>query len=554
MALSNELISQFVKATKDDTKAKKSETTVNGTVTEIVDGKVYVRIDGSDHMLPATPVSTTADVTAGERVIVSIKDHTATVVGNVTSPSGKAAEIKANSSKISEFDIVVAHDVVADEITAIRVYVDNLIAELGKFENIEAVSMMVEEFKGKYAEIKRLTATDIKAMHAELETIRTTFLDAVDISAENIDAVTAEIDNLKAYTADFTYISALKANVEDLNAKKLDATWANIDYANIDKTTMKEFYASSGLISEVVTDDATVTGYLIGVKIRGDLIEAGTLQADRLIIKDYETGLYYQLNFAAGEFKDGEQVPTDKLHGSVIVAKSVTANKISVSDLVAFGATIGGFHITDKSIYSGVKESVDNPIAGFYVDNEGQLSLGDETNFLRYYKVYILTDESIETVNGDPVDDLVTTTGEQVYLYVDSDGIETYYTIIDSVYKKIDVAYKLDISADSILFGGGSKRSVADIQALTEHVKIGTHTDEETGETVPSIELAEGDSEFKQVITNKEAVYMYGSKVRTKINNEGVVSDNVTANREFRQGQWVWATRSNGNYGLMWKG
>lgn len=553
MALSSELISQFVKATNDNTKPKKSESTVYGT-TKIVDGRTYVQIDGSELL---TPVMSTTDTTSDERVIVTIKDHTATITGNVTSPSGKSSEVKKNATKISEFEIVVSHKVVADELDVVNAYIDNLIAKVGQFESltadaITAVTAEIETLRAKYLDVEELTVNDIAAITAEIENLRVTFGSFESLSTDDLYAVNAEIDNLKAYTAEFTYMTALKANIEDLDVKKLDATWANIDFANIDKAVMKEFHAQTGLIENVTMEDGTVTGYLVGVTIKGDLIEAGTLVADKLVIKG-EDGLYYKLN-TLGETVESEQTDYNSINGSVIVAKSITASKISVSDLVAFGATIGGFHITDNSIYSGIKESVDNPIAGFYVDNEGQLSLGDETNFLRYYKVYILTDESIEAVDGDPVDGLVTTTGEQVYLYVDSDGIETYYTIIDSVYKKIDVAYKLDISADSILFGGGSKRSVADMQALTEHVKIGTHTDEETGETVPSIELAEGDSEFKQVITNKGAVYMYGSKVRTKINDKGVVSDNVTANREFRQGQWVWATRSNGNYGLMWKG
>ena len=84
MALSSDLVSQFVKVTNDKTEIK-TETTVNGTIVEY-EGKKYVRIDGSDLL---TPYETTTDVENGERVKVMIKNHTATVTGNVSSPSAR---------------------------------------------------------------------------------------------------------------------------------------------------------------------------------------------------------------------------------------------------------------------------------------------------------------------------------------------------------------------------------------------------------------------------------------------------------------------------------
>ena len=72
MALSSELISQFVKATKDDSSNDNNESTVYGTVKEY-NGKKYVQLDGSDLL---TPISSTTDTKADERVTVMIKNHT----------------------------------------------------------------------------------------------------------------------------------------------------------------------------------------------------------------------------------------------------------------------------------------------------------------------------------------------------------------------------------------------------------------------------------------------------------------------------------------------
>ena len=87
MNLSSDLITRFVKATKDDKKTK-GESTVYGTTVE-TNGSMYVRIDGADTL---TPVIATTDVVAGERVIVMIKNHTATITGNITSPAARVGD------------------------------------------------------------------------------------------------------------------------------------------------------------------------------------------------------------------------------------------------------------------------------------------------------------------------------------------------------------------------------------------------------------------------------------------------------------------------------
>ena len=128
---------------------------------------------------------------------------------------------------------------------------------------------------------------------------------------------------------------------------------------------------------------------MVGVTIKGDLIEAGTLKADKLVVKGSD-GLYYKLNIEAGATESAEvteQELQNGLHGTAIIAKTITAEKIAVDDLVAFGATIGGFHITDSAIYSGLKVTTNNiNQRGVYMDKDGQLSVGDGDNFMRYYK------------------------------------------------------------------------------------------------------------------------------------------------------------------------
>lgn len=448
MGLTNDIVSQFVKITNDKKETPK-ETTVYGTTVNY-NGRTYVKLDGSELL---TPVKSTASVNEGDKVTVVVGNHTATITGNMSDPSASSKVVKEQGSKITEFEIVMAYKVTTDDLEAVNAAIENLKATAARIEDATIVNAKIESLEAKFANLEYVNAGNIEAIKADIESIEAEFANISNISTEDLEAANAEIANLKGYTADFTYVSAdvldaMKANIqileaEKLSAKEADLKYANIDFSNIDKAAMEYFYANSGLIRDVTIDNGVITGELIGVTFKGDLIEGGTVIADKLVIKG-EDGLYYKLNTSVydnvyykvnynsdtdeyiatdeiidnidGEliddtyttdgdaiYTDGttffiktvvyndervnvDEVPRDTLNGNVITAKSVTAEKVNVSDLVAFDATIGGFNITEHSIHSGVKESVDNTTQGVYMDNDGQMALGDGTNYIKYYK------------------------------------------------------------------------------------------------------------------------------------------------------------------------
>lgn len=398
MGLSNELVSQFAKITKDTSKTK-SESTVYGTTVEY-EGSIYVRLDGSELL---TPVSTTTDMKPGERVIVLIKNHSATVTGNVSSPSARTDDVKEVKNKteelgnqISEFEIIVADKVSTSELEAERGRIDELVsdnviirekltaaeADIG---NLEADNVIINE---------KLIANEAIINDLEVKKLDAEQADIKYATVENLEATNADLYNLEATYAEFEVatinkLNAHDASIENLEVKKLDAEqaeikYANIDFANIGEAAIENFYAKSGVIQDVVISDGQVTGTLVGVTIKGDLIEGGTVVADKLVIKG-EDGLYYKLN-TDGESVSSEQTEYNSLSGTIITAKSVTAEKIAVDDLVAFDATIGGFKINDHSIYSGVKESVNNTTRGIYFGSDAQFAIGDSSQYLKYFK------------------------------------------------------------------------------------------------------------------------------------------------------------------------
>ena len=556
MALSNDLVSQFVKITKDETPTAK-ESVVYGTV--VYNGRTYVKLDGSDLL---TPVVTTSDAKDGERVTVLIKDHTAIITGNLTSPSARTDDVKEVSKHISEFEIVITDEIAAERgrinelaadnvritetLTAVNADIDNLQADsLTVNEKLTAqeadiTKLNTEKLSAEFAELTYATIDNLEALNAEFHTLESTYGTFEELTAQNFEAVNASIKTLE---------------VDKLSAEQADLTYVNIDFSNIDKAWMEEFYAKSGLIEYVTAGDATVTGHLVGVTISGDLIEGNTIKADKLIVKGSD-GLYYKMNIEGGVTSSEEVTEEDLqngLHGRVIIAKSITAEQISVKDLVAFGATIGGFSISDSSIYSGVKASVDNTTRGIYFDAEGQLSIGDGTSFLKYYRDGEAVAEIVDgvfVVNNKDSDVFSASISNGVLNIV---GGETDIQFANGVLQT-ENPYRLAISADSIMFGSDSRSSAADLKALTEHVKIGTIIDEETGDEKPCVELAEGDSDFKQVITNIKTIFMDGQTPKTIIDTNGIETGDVKVNGEFHQNGFMWATRANGNYGLSWKG
>lgn len=381
MALSSELIDQLVKVTQN-TEPRDKDNTAYGTVV-IMGSKKYVKIDGSDLM---TPVSSTVAVENGDRVIVTIKSHSATVTGNTSSPAASDKKVTELGTKISDFEIVIADKVSAKELDVQIGRIDDLTVDNATIkESLTANKAKIDDLTAKNAEI---TGT-LEANKAKIDDLDAKKLDAevADIkyaSVDRLDATDANLRNLKSDYAQFEKTTTGELEATNAKIDGLDTKYANVDFSNIGKAAIEQFYATSGIIKDLVVGDQTITGELVGITITGDLIKGNTIVADKLVIKGSD-GLYYKLN-TDGVTTEKEQTEYNSLNGQIIQAKSITATKIDVKDLVAFGATIGGFNIGQDSIFSGVKETVDNKSRGIYMDKNGQIAIGDVNNYIKYFK------------------------------------------------------------------------------------------------------------------------------------------------------------------------
>lgn len=103
MDISSDLIKQFVKLTKD-TSDNKKESIKYGTIV-ISENSKYVKLDGSDNL---TPIDSTTEVWNGERVVVSIENHSALVTGNLSSPAARDYDVKHINEMIGSLEDTVS--------------------------------------------------------------------------------------------------------------------------------------------------------------------------------------------------------------------------------------------------------------------------------------------------------------------------------------------------------------------------------------------------------------------------------------------------------------
>lgn len=510
MDLSRNIIKRYVQVASPEKITSNSET-VYGTV--VNEGEtLYVKIDGSNIL---TPVSSTIDIKANDRVLVLVKNHEATVIGSPSSPTARLEELNNLGTEVTKFKAVATSDLIAaradidklkandvditGRLTASEGHIDKLTTENTNIKGqLNAYKADVENLSADHADFKKATAKDFKAVNA---------------SIENLNTKNATIEGT---------LNAHNASIDNLTTKVFDAEtgkvkFADIGFANIGEASIRNLFTKSGMIEHLTIKEANTTGALVAVTIKGDLIDANTLKAETLILKG-DDGLYHKINFEAGTFTETEVIPDDKIHGSVIAANSITADQIYVTDLSAFGAKIGGFAIDDDSIHSNSKDSVNNLSRGIFLNSDGLMSVGDESNYIKFYE-----DETDES-------------------------------------KK----YKLEISADSIKFNvGNDSKTMSDlveseqqlsnkidvVQEKTNYIYAGTDINGK-----PYIELGDRNSKFKLKITNEEIQFVEDSEVPAYINNQKLMIEKAQVENELRFGGFVWKERSNGNMGLTWEG
>ena len=353
MDLSNSLISQFAKITKDQN-GSSTETIVYGTAVSYGD-KLYVNIDGSDSI---TPVVTTSEIKAGERVTILLKDHSATILGNISNP---AASTETVGKVLDEYDTIVAR--------------------IGDFELIIADKVTTEQLQAELAVINealigKATIEQLNAVDAKIENLDVTKLEA-DVASINQALITkAEIADLEAVRASVNVLETDVGNIETLIG-------GNLTMDNIQSLVLTS--------SKVTVDNAFIKDAMID-RVSASKLTAGTIDTSLITIGSEDgamtiTGSLQQFKDADGNVriqigKDTTGEFTFALYGAdgqgqLINQNGITASAISdgliVNKMVADNAAIAGSKLDIESVITEINGSTETiKSSKIYFDDAGQ--------------------------------------------------------------------------------------------------------------------------------------------------------------------------------------
>ena len=299
MGLSYDLISEFVKITNDK-QEKPKEGTVYATIVGSGNEK-YVKIDGSNLL---TPMDTTTDIEEGERVTVMIKDHKATVTGNITSPSVSSNTVNTVvGNAIGENFVIVnsqIENLIAKDSYLENAYIENSTAVNSKIENLEATDSRIENSVVENFNVVNGVVQDLKATNADIEILNADFAEIKTLVNGNLTS-----DNILAFKITADKVTMEDAFIKDAMIDSVSAAKINAGRINTNEVTIgsedggmlitgstQQFTDKNGNVRIQIGKDATgdFTFILYGEDGQGQLINQNGITAtaigDGLIVNN----------------------------------------------------------------------------------------------------------------------------------------------------------------------------------------------------------------------------------------------------------------------------
>ena len=383
------------------------------------DGTYWVHIPGGADETPiTTPI---VEASEGDTVRVTISGGRSVMSGNVTSPSASLRSV----------------------------------TKVGGIANMALTTAYSES-----ARIDRLETTTLTAESALITDLQADTAKISNVSAEQISSAVGYIDELTTNGITAEEVVASTGSFNELETTFAQIDFANVNVENVGKAKISELFAASGLFEDLtITGDGVITGKLNAVLLDGDTAKFSNIYADALKILG-EDGLYHALNLAGLSDGDAQAMVDaygedleDGLHGSRIIAESITASQIDVTSLIAamllaqsvqigasagthieargdrFSFFAGGFGwdtMPDEYLYREVTNPYGNPVSnGWYELVNGHYTLSEDTSVTsgKAYYEYIVTPDSALP-------------GEVAYIAVNPDTQESTFYMTRSVVVK----------------------------------------------------------------------------------------------------------------------
>lgn len=294
-----------------------------------------------------------------------------------------------------------ANTVTADKITAIQAEIDEINANNITTDNLSANVAKLGYLTADSAVIKgKLDASELSTEVAKLGYLTADSavikgkLDTSELSTEvaKLGYLTADSAVIKG-KLDTNQLSTEVAKLGYMTADEADIKYANIKLTNIETANVATLLAKIGLIDRATVVEGHITGFLDSVEVNANKITAGTLVADRILLKGSEKGLLYALN-NLGELTsttvdslDGYVLTDRTINADKIVANSITTNELDVANIFANNAVISTITsqsafidaISTNSVVVGAKKTADEIKENIYSPNTTTIDGGKIT-------------------------------------------------------------------------------------------------------------------------------------------------------------------------------
>ena len=301
----------------------------------------------------------------GSKLAYASVGASALAAGAVSTPHLQADSINAQALQ--------AGSVTTEKLTAGSVTTEKLDAAAVTAEKLAAGSVTAEKLHAGSVSADKLEAGSVTAEKLAAAAVTAEKLAAGSVSADKLEAgsVTTEKLHASAVTAD--KLNAGAVTTEKLRAGAVTAEKIASRAITSDLIKAKTITAESGIIDDSAIGtaqiaDGSITSAKI-VELNADLIQTGTLSAERLLLVG-DDGVIYKINAASSglsltelqkdQYKNyingtvivaksitAAQIAAQSITGNEILAGSVTAKEINVSDLFASEATVNALNAMD---------------------------------------------------------------------------------------------------------------------------------------------------------------------------------------------------------------
>lgn len=365
MSIDRSILSEFIKATNDNKETK--QTQLYGTVVTQGNSKC-VKIDGSEIV---TPVRSITDIKDDERVMVSIKDHMATVTGNMTNPSVGNDRVESAEGKIDRFDHLFAGNITAENIAAGSITADKILAGSITTDKLMAESIIADKIAANAIESKHIKADTIESNHIKTNVIEAEHIKAGVINAEHITSGTITADKIQS--GSITAGSGIIA----------DGAIGNAQISKIDAAKIE-----AGIID---TSKVTIQGSNGHLRLKGNRLQVfngvGTQAKERVSVGDVNgDGTIYGLRVRGA---DGQTILLDE---NGVKSEGITDGSIT-NDKISEDANIDGAKLNINSVVSKINEDGTETIQGTKIEVDGT------TLETKLYDIKMKQDENTDSIS-----------------------------------------------------------------------------------------------------------------------------------------------------------